>query len=418
VKSLEYAQLANELLPPDELAIRAITLNLWGNALVHSGKDAEAIAILEQAFAIAVESNKMHLALIALGSISTAHLFAGRIREVHRICLEGVKLADEYQRRFQRTISAATDIYMQLARVLAEWGESEESIIIAQKALSLSLRWGRAASEVVSQQYLGRALVFANRWKEAREVFQRAEASSYKIESTAWRRALFYYLDSMLDSDEPNASEVARERRRAEECGMPLPAILKARLQLRDNRPDQALATLEGFLSSGSGHLAYDIVRVYALRALAYRAKGETQAALEWLRRTLEIAEPENRVMSIVREGPAMENLLRLAKSKGINPTFTQRLLSVFENRRATIIKPALIAQTLNEPVALIEPLSERELEVLQHLNSYLSTPEIADLLVVSANTVRTHIKNIYGKLGVHGRSSAVKRGRELGLIN
>ncbi|MCX6036059.1 MAG: LuxR C-terminal-related transcriptional regulator [Chloroflexi bacterium] len=65
----------------------------------------------------------------------------------------------------------------------------------------------------------------------------------------------------------------------------------------------------------------------------------------------------------------------------------------------------------------LIEPLSERELEVLQHLNSYLSTPEIADELIVSANTVRTHIKNIYGKLGVHGRSGAVRRAKELALL-
>ena len=65
----------------------------------------------------------------------------------------------------------------------------------------------------------------------------------------------------------------------------------------------------------------------------------------------------------------------------------------------------------------LFEALSERELEVLRLLNGPLSTPEIAGQLVVSANTVRTHIKNIYGKLGVHGRSGAVYRARELGLL-
>jgi LuxR family transcriptional regulator, maltose regulon positive regulatory protein len=61
--------------------------------------------------------------------------------------------------------------------------------------------------------------------------------------------------------------------------------------------------------------------------------------------------------------------------------------------------------------------LSERELEVLHLLNSHLSVPEIAGELYISANTVRTHIKNIYGKLGVHRRSLAVLRGRELGLL-
>jgi LuxR family maltose regulon positive regulatory protein len=61
--------------------------------------------------------------------------------------------------------------------------------------------------------------------------------------------------------------------------------------------------------------------------------------------------------------------------------------------------------------------LSERELEILSLLNGPLSTPEIAGQLIISANTVRTHIKNIYGKLGVHGRSAAVRRAKELSVL-
>ena len=106
-----------------------------------------------------------------------------------------------------------------------------------------------------------------------------------------------------------------------------------------------------------------------------------------------------------------MEKLLRLAQARSISPAFVSRLLAAFESRRQHKPEP------VSENEALIEPLSERELEVLRHLNSYLSTPEIADLLVVSANTVRTHIKNIYGKLGVHGRSGAVRRASGLGLL-
>ncbi len=69
------------------------------------------------------------------------------------------------------------------------------------------------------------------------------------------------------------------------------------------------------------------------------------------------------------------------------------------------------------EVETLIEPLSERELEVLQHLNGPLSTPEIAEELVVSASTVRTHVKSIYGKLGTHKRSAAVRRAQQLSLL-
>jgi LuxR family maltose regulon positive regulatory protein len=147
------------------------------------------------------------------------------------------------------------------------------------------------------------------------------------------------------------------------------------------------------------------------LKALADYLQGDQAAALRFLKRALVLAEPENRVITFVREGVEMEKLLRLAQSRSIAPAFTSRLLAAFAACRGYEPAPVPASETL------VEPLSERELEVLQHLNSYLSTPEIADRLVVSANTVRTHIKNIYGKLGVHGRSGAVKRATELGLL-
>jgi LuxR family maltose regulon positive regulatory protein len=68
-------------------------------------------------------------------------------------------------------------------------------------------------------------------------------------------------------------------------------------------------------------------------------------------------------------------------------------------------------------PSALAEPLSARELEVLRLLNTHLSSTEIAERLCISANTVRFHIKNVYGKLGVHSRSDAVQRAKELGIV-
>ena len=78
---------------------------------------------------------------------------------------------------------------------------------------------------------------------------------------------------------------------------------------------------------------------------------------------------------------------------------------------------PDLEPETLELETQLIEPLSERESDVLQLLATRLSSTEIAEELYVSANTVRFHIKNIYGKLGVHRRPDAVGRARELGLL-
>ena len=152
-----------------------------------------------------------------------------------------------------------------------------------------------------------------------------------------------------------------------------------------------------------------DSIRLRALLALIYFLQKDEARALAEIKKVLEVAEPENMMASFVREGIGMEKLMRLALSKSISKDFIHRILDVCETRR----KPRQIISDEK----LVEPLSERELEILRYLDGPLSTPEIADLLVVSANTVRTHIKNIYGKLDVHGRSRAVRRAKELGLI-
>jgi LuxR family maltose regulon positive regulatory protein len=91
---------------------------------------------------------------------------------------------------------------------------------------------------------------------------------------------------------------------------------------------------------------------------------------------------------------------------------YADRLLSAFPQAGPT---PKSTIRALQS--TLLEPLSERELEVLRLLVSDLSSTEIADVLVISANTVRSHIKSIYGKLNVHHRHAALERAKELGLL-
>ncbi len=102
-----------------------------------------------------------------------------------------------------------------------------------------------------------------------------------------------------------------------------------------------------------------------------------------------------------------MATLLKLATKQGSAPTHVRRLLAA----AVTVGR----AEGIEQP--LFEPLSERELEVLRLLGSDLGGPDIARELVVSLNTVRTHTKSIYAKLGVNGRRAAVHRAAELGLL-
>ena len=104
-----------------------------------------------------------------------------------------------------------------------------------------------------------------------------------------------------------------------------------------------------------------------------------------------------------------MEQLLRLAKRKSVCPEFTHKLLAAFV-RRANLVEK-LVSESL------IEPFSGRELDVLRLLAAGLDAPEIAEKLVVSANTVRTHIKSLYRKLNAHSRHEALAQAKELKLV-
>jgi LuxR family maltose regulon positive regulatory protein len=405
-----YARVADEQLPLDEIAIRALNLTIWGDVLSADQHNPSAMPILEQALSLALQAKKPHVAMIAASALASAHLNAGRIHDAHRVCLEALAIGEDYQKHNQQTLLATASVYPWLARILLEWGDYDKAIQAAQKGLSLSELWGQIDNDVICLDYLGRILLFNNDWEQAQLVFQRAHDTAQKISPWYFQMTTLFILDSLLDSDMPD-NEIIQQVRRVQESGAQPSQVLAARLLLREDQPVKALEMLEQALSELDGRPSLDIVRIYGLRALAFQAIGDEKQALVWLRQALELAEPEKRVATFVREGLAMEKLLQLARTKSLTPQFVSRLLAAFESRRKHIPEPAPEIQ------ALIEPLSDRELEILQLLNGPLSTPEIARQLILSANTVRTHIKNIYGKLGVHGRSGAVSRGKELGLV-
>ena len=142
------------------------------------------------------------------------------------------------------------------------------------------------------------------------------------------------------------------------------------------------------------------------VEALAHQARGDVPAALTPLRRALALAEPEGYVRIFVDEGPPMATLLRATAKDGDIGSYARRLLGAFEPPES-------------RPVAqgLVDPLSARELDVLRLLGTDLDGPDIARRLFVSLNTVRTHTKNIYAKLGVNNRRAAVRRAVELDLM-
>jgi LuxR family maltose regulon positive regulatory protein len=170
----------------------------------------------------------------------------------------------------------------------------------------------------------------------------------------------------------------------------------------------QATQLLERLLGAAlAGGRAGSAIEILVLQALALQAGGDGAAASLPLERALALAEPEGYVRTFVDEGAPMAALLQAWVKRGVAPSYARALLAAFRPGGA---------RTPSDR-ALIEPLSERELDVLRLLGTDLDGPEIARQLVVSLHTVRSHTKSIYAKLGVNNRRAAVSRAEELDLL-
>ena len=151
------------------------------------------------------------------------------------------------------------------------------------------------------------------------------------------------------------------------------------------------------------------VITILVYQALAYKAQGLLDQALGSLKEAITLAEPEGYMRTFIDEGAPMKDLLRQVDFTGIAKDYVGKLLTSFPRDDTS--------ETFVSSQPMMDPLSERELDVLELLATDLSGPEIADELVVSLNTMRTHTKNIYSKLGVNNRRTAVRQAKELKLI-
>ena len=157
------------------------------------------------------------------------------------------------------------------------------------------------------------------------------------------------------------------------------------------------------------------MIEILVLQALAYEAQDNISHALVCLERALALAEPQGYVRLFVDEGSPMERLLSEAHSSGMAPDFVPRLLGDFPTAEP---QQAETSQKQPTQSGLVEPLSDREIEVLQCISEGLTNQEIASRLYLSLHTVKAHTRNINGKLDVNNRTKAVARAKALGILH
>ncbi|MGO4689160.1 LuxR C-terminal-related transcriptional regulator [Glaciibacter sp. 2TAF33] len=201
------------------------------------------------------------------------------------------------------------------------------------------------------------------------------------------------------------ARHAAESTESAKRTGRPGDSIHEAAVHL-----DEAIGLLARLLRAAEdGGRTGSVIEILVLRALAEQTRGDTAAALAALHRAVALSQHEGYVRIFTDEGEPMAALLRAAVNQGPAVPYVRRLLATMN---------AMSATGRRTPVGpgLIEPLSQREGEVLRLLATDLDGPGIARKLVVSLNTVRTHTSHIYAKLGVTNRRAAVRRAEELDL--
>ncbi len=165
----------------------------------------------------------------------------------------------------------------------------------------------------------------------------------------------------------------------------------------------EAMGLLERLLQAAeAGRRTGSMIEILVLQALAHEAQGDTSSALVSLEHALTLAEPEGYVRIFVDEGLPMAKLLHEATNQRIKPDYICKLLVAFG--------PNIQSDTIVPSQPLVEPLSERELEVLQLIAQGLTNRGIGERLFLALDTVKGHNRKIYGKLGVKNRTQAVKK--------
>lgn len=196
-----------------------------------------------------------------------------------------------------------------------------------------------------------------------------------------------------------------------------LEGIVLARVLLAQEKQDEALALLDKLLYNAElVKRMGNVIEILLLQATAWQAQNRLDRAVAFLEKALALAEKEGFIQVFLEEGPAMEILLGEAVKRDVarNHAMKMKLLTAFKGEGTP---SAQVPKRGAPEIPMVEPLSEREIEVLQLIADGYSNREIGQKLFITVGTVKRHITNIYGKLGVHSRTQAIAQARELDIL-
>ena len=387
------------------------------------------------------------LRALALINLGTAEAWAARFQEAERHLEHGVELAHRIGRPYLEFTGRAHQAAVEINRSFARAAER------GRQAVELAERHGWTDEPTAGTAYvmLGGALTAQGRVEEAEPWVQRAERT-VRPEAEPAEAMGVYYVRGLLELARHRDADALTAFQAAERLGGQVAAthyiisptrarVLAALVRLgQTERAEQALAGLgDQDRDRGDMRVAIAVLRLaqgdpeaaavalapvldgsapvvprsthsqaFLLQAIAMDALGDAGAAGRALERALDIAEPDGALLTFLLH-PTPGLLERHVRQRTAHASLIAEILPLLAGQ-----SPASPPTGAQPP---LEPLSETEIRVLRYLPTNLSTPEIANELFVSPNTVKTHIRHLYAKLGAHRRGEAVARARTLGLL-
>ena len=390
-RALEYLEPSNLILRANANWTLGFAYTLLGNRLAARQVYIESISLSQAAGAMF----QLILATIGLGQIQILDNELYQAAETCRRVLQWV--GDKPQQ-------IISEVHLGLALILYEWNDLDAAEQHAQQSLHLARQYESFIDRFVLAE------VFLARLKLARGDIDGAAAILAKTDQAVRQHNFVHRMPEVAalqvqtflrQGDLAAAAQLAQTH--------PLP-LSQARVHLARGDASGALAVLETFRQQVEAKGWKDEqLKGMILQAIAYQMDGNMDRAMQVLRQALALAEPGGFIRIFVDEGEWMAQLLAEAGTEGITPAYVDTLRNAL---KAEEQKPGG-----ERSRSLAEPLSQRELEVLQLIAQGLSNDEIGKRLFLALDTVKGHNRRIYDKLQVQRRTEAVARARQLGLL-
>jgi len=416
---VQYARQALEFLPKNDLSWRISAMLSLGDVYDFTGDVPSAYQTRVEALEVSKASGNAYLILFANLNLVVTLREMGRLQRAQEICQQQEELVNKIG--LSQTVTVGY-LYILWGEILAEKNELDRALQLAIKGAELTERGKDVVLLSRGYLYLMRVLFSRKDMDYAEEIIQKMNMVALESDVPLWisNQIKAWQARIWLEQDKLEAaSQWAREFDVNVDGELPplhdFEYVILARILIAQERFDETFKLLQRlFEAAKAGERTSKMIEILILQALAFQASGGKELAMIKLEQALTLAQPGGFIRIFVEEGPPMARLLYEALSQGIVIEYAQQLLAAFP-----VTEPEETASTKPEvdQSGLIEPLSEREIEVLQFLAKGLTNQVIATRLFLSVHTVKTHTRNIYSKLGVNNRTQAVDRARILGIL-